>query len=233
HMNSRARTALSARKHERFERCVDGLEPGMAAALRTLLSRCEALGRAVREDLLQALNKRFPVIRQQEEIAPWSQEDVIYVTRAGLLRRQAEIDEHINVKMKENARAIGRAAEHGDLSENSEYKFALEERDLLRGRLAQMNDELQRARVITPQDVPTDHIGIGTKATFERVSDGRRFVMSFVGPWEARGELGLFNYKSPLAQRLMGTRIGDVVSFELSDAQGEYKLVELCPALEE
>ncbi|MHC4697555.1 MAG: GreA/GreB family elongation factor, partial [Planctomycetota bacterium] len=231
-MNARARSVLPARKYERFARCLDGLEPGMAAALRTQLSRADALGRAVREDMLRALSARFPAHEAEAEIARWSQEDVIYVTSAGLQRKQAEIDEHVNVKMTENARAIGRAAARGDLSENSEYKFALEERDLLRARLAQMNDEVQRAEIISPADVPTDHIGIGTKAVFERVSDKERFEMSFVGSWEADAENGSFNYKAPLPQRLMGKCIGDVVEFDLADAAGDYKLVELLNALE-
>ena len=43
--------------------------------------------------------------------------------------------------MRANAKAIGEAAAHGDLSENSEYRFALEERDLLRARLAQLQGQ--------------------------------------------------------------------------------------------
>ncbi len=232
-VSSRARAVLSARRYERFTLCLEGIEPGMAAALRTQLSRAEALGRAAREDMLRALDARFPVVDMEAEIPLWSQEDIIYVSRPGLLRKQAEIDEHLNVKMRDNARAIGRAAEHGDLSENSEYKFALEERDLLRARLAQMNDELARAKVITAEDVPTDHIGVGTKTVFERVSDGQRFEMSFLGPWEAGVQDDCMNYKAPLPQRLMGMRIGEVVELELSEATGEYKVVELHCALDE
>ncbi len=79
---------------------------------------------------------------RKPEIEPWKREDILFATRAGISRKQEEIDHHVNVKMAENARAIGAAAERGDLSENSEYKFALEERDLLRARLAQMNSEI-------------------------------------------------------------------------------------------
>ena len=230
-MGARARSALSARKYERFGLCLETLESGMALALRTQLQRSEALGRAVREDLLKRISARFPFLEQDREVAPWAQEEVVYVTKAGLARRQKEIDEHINVKMRENARAIGRAAEHGDLSENSEYKFALEERDLLRARLAQMNQEIAIAKVIDPEEISTDHIGIGTQAVFRRRSDGREYEMSFLGPWEADVAKGVFNYKAPLPQRLMGKRAGDVVEFDHTGAEGEYEIIAVRNAL--
>ncbi len=226
-MASRAKSVLSARKYERFHECLQGLEPGMAGALRTQINRAESLGRAVREDVLSRLGHYFPTIDKRQEVPPWAREDVLYVTEAGLLRKQEEIAHHVNVKMKENSRAIGEAAARGDLSENSEYKFALEERDLLRARLAQMNDELGKAQVLDPAEVPRDHVGIGTKAVFRRVTDGQEYEMTFVGPWEADGKKGLFNYLAPVPQKIMGKRLGSTVQLEHGTASGEYELVAL------
>ena len=88
---------------------------------------------------------------------------------------------------------------------------SLEERDLLRARLAQMNSELQIARVIAPETVPTDHIGLGTRAVFHEVEGGGRYEMTFVGPWDSDIDRGWFNYKAPLCQAVLGKRIGDTV----------------------
>jgi transcription elongation factor GreA len=158
-------------------------------------------------------------------------DDVLFVTREGLSRKQQEIDHHVNVKMRENAKAIGRAAEHGDLSENAEYKFALEERDLLRARLAQMNAEVEAAELITPEEVPVEHVGIGTKAIFKRVRDGEPYELSFLGPWEADAEKGRLNYRAPLAQAVLGKRIGDTIEFDHTGAAGTYEIVALENAL--
>jgi len=230
-MGGRARAVLAARKFERFDRCLEGLERDMVPPLKNRLKRSESLARAVREDLLKRLSARFPSLDVQPEIAPWSRHDVVFVTQNGLTRKKQEIDEHVNVRMRDNARAIGTAAEHGDLSENSEYKFALEERDLLRARLAQMNAEVAKAKVIAPEDVPTDHIGVGTRVLFRSVSNGQDVDMSFVGPWEADIANGLYNYQAPLAQRLMGKRVGDIVRLDHSGAEGEYEIVALHNAL--
>lgn len=203
----------------------------MASALRTQIRQLDNLGRAVREDLSNRLSRRFPPTEAAPTLQPWEQEDVVYVTEAGLVRKQEEIDHHVNVKMKENARAIGLAAEHGDLSENSEYKFALEERDLLRARLAQMNAEMAAARVLTPDHVPTDHVGIGSKVILKRATDDERYEMSLLGPWEADVASGVFNYRTPVAGKVLGKRIGDIVEFEHTGAVGTYEIVALQNAL--
>ena len=203
----------------------------MAAALRTQIVPLDNLGRAVYEDLLNHLRDRFPSRDAAPTVEPWAREDVLYTTQVGLTRKRKEIEQHVNVKMKENAKAIGAAAERGDLSENSEYKFALEERDLLRARLAQMNAELAMARVMTSADVPTDHVGVGTRVVFERTADGGRYEMSFVGPWEADHTKNWFNYKAPLSQEIMGKKVGDIVRFDHSAATGEFRIIELHNAL--
>jgi transcription elongation factor GreA len=230
-IGARARTVLSARRYERFLRCLKTIEPGMAAALRTQIVPLDNLGRAVYEDLLKHLRDRFPARDSAPTVESWAREDVLYTTQAGLTKKRKEIDQHVNVKMRDNAKAIGAAAERGDLSENSEYKFALEERDLLRARLAQMNAELTMARVMTPGDVPTDHVGVGTRVVFERTSDGERYEMSFVGLWEADHAKSWFNYKAPLSQEIMGKKVGDLVQFEHTGASGEYRIIELHNAL--
>ena len=228
---TRGKSALSARGYERFDRCLEGIDSGMALALRTQIVQLENLGRVVREDLLTRLRPHLPTRGTQPAVVPWTRDDVLYVTETGMARKTKEIDHLVNVKMVENAKAIGLAAEKGDLSENSEYKFALEERDLLRARLAQMNSELQLARVIAPDTVPTDHVGIGVRVVFCRVEDGERYEMTFVGPWDADLDRGWYNYKAPLAQSVMGKRIDDLVEFDHSGAAGTYRIAELHNAL--
>jgi transcription elongation factor GreA len=233
-ISQRARSVLSARKYERYLRCLEGLQPGMASAIRTPLRRLETLGRAVRDDLLRILERKFPPLEAAaKKKMPWERNDVLFVTQEGYAKKQAEIEHHVTVKMKENAKAIGAAAERGDLSENSEYKFALEERDLLSARLGQMNAEMTIAQVLKPEDVPEDFVGVGTRAVFRRVGGSDEYVMHFVGPWDADIEKGWFNYKAPLALSLMGMRVGDTVDLDHDGANGSFELVELSNVLAE
>ncbi len=232
-VSARARSVLSARKFERFHACLAGLDRGMAHALRVQINQLDNLGRAVHDDLLTHISRAFPVREVVPATPPWLREDVLYVTRLGMSRKREEINHHVNVKMRDNARAIGAAAEHGDLSENSEYKFALEERDLLRARLAGMNAELAAARVLTEDDVPTDHVGIGTRVVFRRAGDGIAYEMTFLGPWEADHSRGWFNYRAPLAQTILGKKLREIVNFDHGEVHGPYEIAELHNAIKE
>ena len=227
----RARAVLSARKYERFRRCLDELDPGFGRTFRARIDRLDSLGRSVAADLSSEIRHRFPPATVTVEAYPWELDDVLYCTSEGFARKQDDIDHHVNVTMKKNAKAIGDAAERGDLSENSEYKFALEERDLLRARLAQMNSELAAARVIVLEDVPTDHVGVGTKVVMKRIEDGEPYEISLVGPWEADIDKGWVNYKAPLASKILGLKIGDTVEFDHSAAKGTYEILALDNAL--
>lgn len=232
-LGARARSVFSARGYERFKKSIQGMETGMAGVLRNQVASLDILGRAVRDELVEYLRPIAPQREEAPKLQNWAREDVIYVTEAGMSRKHNEIEQHVNVKMKENARAIGAAAEHGDLSENSEYKFALEERDLLRARLAQMNSEMAIAEVISPTDVPSDHVGIGSRVVFQRQTDGARQELTFLGPWDGDLERNVLNYKAPLAQAVMGKRVSDVVDLETRSGSGRYEIVEIHNGLDE
>jgi transcription elongation GreA/GreB family factor len=55
--------------------------------------------------------------------------------------------------------------------------------------------------------------------------------MTFGGPWEADPAKGWINYQAPIAQKVLGARLGDVVEFEHSGAAGQYEVVALYNSL--
>jgi transcription elongation GreA/GreB family factor len=221
------RSVLATRKYERFRACLEEIEAGMASALLTQIRRLTNLGRAVHEDLQRLVRSRFPDLDAAPAVEPWADESVLLTTSSGLAQQQARIDELINVKMHENARRIGEAASHGDLSDNAEYKFALEERDLLRARLAYLQEQLGLAKVIQARDVETDRIGVGTRVTLRHLDSGSPVEMVFLGPWDADIERHVYNYKAPVAQALMGKTVGQTVELTTTDPQGSYEIVAI------
>ncbi len=225
---SAARSALSARKYVRFVACLDDIEPGMADALCTQVQRLHNLTRKIEDDLVGRIRGKFPdLVQKKAHIPRWSRENTIYTTREGLARFEAEIIELVNVKMRENAKAIGEAAEKGDLSENSEYKFALEERDLLRARLANMQQQASMAQILAPDDVPAKHISIGSKVAMKHVDTGGAFELTFLGPFDASVDDHVYNYKAPFAQEIMGTAVGDHVELPMAEPPGTYEIISV------
>ncbi|MCK4659471.1 MAG: GreA/GreB family elongation factor [Phycisphaerae bacterium] len=221
-IQNRVRDALNANQYAQFKRCLEQTDAGVAATWQTQIVRLDNLGRAVPEDLIKLIRTTFPQEHRLPEVSPWKREDILYMTAAGRSKLVAEIDELVNVKMRENAKAIGEAASHGDLSENSEYKFALEERDLLRARVAQLQKQLAQAVVFKDWEVPQDQIGFGTRVTLRNTDDGQTCRMTFLGPREADIDRRIYNYKTPLGQRLMGLAPGDTVTLDFGEYCGAY-----------
>jgi len=225
-MKATIRAGLSAKSYEQFRRCLDGMEDVLAQTLRRQIERAGGLGPRVQEDMLTIMYERFPKLYVKPKLQSWEDDSVMYFTQSALDAKEAELAELVNVKMRENAKAIGEAAAHGDLSENSEYKFALEERDLLRARAAQLNREVSMARVLHPQDVPEDHVSIGQRLTLRPVGGGEPLVMTVSGAGDADLANRVFSYQTPLAHLLLGKRVGETAALSLDDAQEREYVIE-------
>jgi transcription elongation GreA/GreB family factor len=205
----RVRTALSAADYAPFRSAVEQMDEHVGATIKRQVERMEGLAQSVRENMLQVLRERFPnLFFSRDRVNPWEDEGAIWSTEEALRRHEAEYKELVEIKIPANARAIGAAAEHGDLSENSEWKFAIEERDMLGNRQGKMLEELARVRIIVPQDVPTETVGIGSRVHLRRISNGQEVVMAFLGPWEGDPDRGIYSYQTRMAQDLMGHAVG-------------------------
>lgn len=225
------RSALSAHKYACYKRVIEEMEAGLASTIRRTIERLEGLGQVVYSDLLKIINETHPELTVKPTVDPWENEGIIFSTEQGMARRKEQLDHLVNVKMPANAKAIGEAAARGDLSENSEYKFALEERDLLRARVAMIQNELNLARIITVHDVDTDQVNIGTHLCLQSTDGANRREMTILGPWEADMEKNIYNYRAPMCMKFRGLKVGDRVTLNLDDTEREYQIESIANAL--
>lgn len=134
--------------------------------------------------------------------------DVIWTTQEGYLKLQQRIQQIATVETVENAKEIEVARAHGDLRENAEFKAALEKRDRLQSELKLLSDQLNRARVITKDDITTNEVSVGT--IVECLSKkGSKVVYTLLGPWDADPDKNILSFQSKLAQNIQGKTIGD------------------------
>ena len=195
---ARLRSGLSAAGFASFRTAAGQMSEAVAETVKRLVERAStALAESATDEMLSILKENFfNIFVQREKLAPWADPSVVWTSEAALRRRESELKELVEVKMLENAKAIGAAAAHGDLSENSEWKFAIEERDMLRARVAKMQDELSLARAIEPQGVAADHIGVGCRVTLQRVGGKAVIELAFLGPWESDLENRVYSYQA-------------------------------------
>jgi transcription elongation factor GreA len=148
----------------------------------------------------------------------WDQ-SVVWTTEEGYRRAKERIQHIGTVEVVENAREIEAARAHGDLRENAEYKFALERRARLQNDLKRLSDEFNRARVITPDDIRTETVGIGSAISLKN-KKGETTVFTILGQWDADPDKNILSIHSKLAQTLLGKREGDHV-----DVRGESMMI--------
>lgn len=126
------------------------------------------------------------------------------------IRRRAEAMEKLRtVEIPAAAATVGEAASHGDLSENAEYKAALERRDLLLERMSRWSEEFGRLRPFPAGDLSASVSSPGTGIRLSGDDGIIEFLL--VGPLEARPEEGRVNYLAPLGSALLGRRQGELL----------------------
>jgi transcription elongation factor GreA len=157
---------------------------------------------------------------------PFWETETLWTTRAGLARRQAELRELIEVKIPDNAEAIGRAASYGDLSENSEWEAALEEQRNLTTRASEIEAEVAKAGLIENTTIPEGVVAPGTLVRFVEAESGDERTMRILGPWDTI-EDGIISYRSPLAMGLLGKRKGQTANLKVPSGDLEVDILEV------
>ncbi len=225
------RSAFSAADYAGFREALEEMDEGVARAMKRRIERSPGLSASTRDAMLQMMREKYYTLFLKEKVEPWLDESVVYLTEESLHRKEAELKELTEVTIPANSRTIGEAAQLGDLSENGEWQYAIEERRRLLGQVAQIQDDLARARIIEPRDIPTDKVGIGSKVTVRNQHGGEPVDLTFLGPWETNVQARVYSYKTPLAQALMGRTIGEAVTLKVDGEEDEYVIEGIAPSL--
>jgi transcription elongation GreA/GreB family factor len=86
---------------------------------------------------------------------------------------------------------------------------------------------MNKARLITALDVPSDEIGIGSVVELKD-NKGQHIKYTLLGPWDADPDAGILSYQSKLAAEMIGHKVGDVFGFR----EDEYKVISVKSYLE-
>ncbi|MEM7203472.1 MAG: GreA/GreB family elongation factor [Planctomycetota bacterium] len=181
-------------------------------SLASFLGICERGGQEfpteISDLVLKVVARKHPDLTAKPEKPFWDNDDAIYVTRAGLDTKREEYRRLVDDLIPANSRAIGAAAELGDLSENSEWEAAMEEQRNLTGRASMMDEDLRKAKLIEEVELVENVAAPGTRVTFTHVDTGEQRTLSILGPWDTTSE-DIINYRAPAASPLLGKSPGD------------------------
>ncbi len=135
------------------------------------------------------------------------------MTLAGKEKLEQELEFLKSVKRKEVVERIQTARSFGDLSENSEYDAAKDEQAFVEARI-QAVENMVRKSVIIAEDKNINVISLGKTVTFIELPDGDKETYQIVGSAEANPFDGKMSNDSPIAQLLLGKKVGDEVSVQ-------------------
>ena len=200
-----------------FSRLIAALDDEMAAQAAKAVDRAPLDGH-VRDALSDALQNRFPSLRQHTATTLYALTDSISAKRAELKRVLEE-------EIPTNRKAIETAREMGDLRENFEYKAARQRHEYLTARAEGLQRDLTRARPIEPPGADPLTVRLGCRADLEGES-GERSV-TILGPWESDPDRQVISYESDLGKLLLGRQVGDRVAL----AEGEHRVKRIHPAI--
>ncbi|HET7828343.1 MAG TPA: transcription elongation factor GreA [Candidatus Limnocylindrales bacterium] len=147
-----------------------------------------------------------------------------YISKDGLHKLRAELDEMLAVRRPEIAQRIHDAKEHGDLSENAEYEDAKNEQAFVEGRIQTLEAMIKNATLID-EHTSSDHVQIGSTVKVD--GDEGPETFQIVGSAEAKPAAGKISNESPVGRALLGKKKGEKVLVKVPAGDFSYTIIEI------
>jgi len=151
----------------------------------------------------------------------------IPMTPSGLRKLKAELKHLQTVERGKISREIEVARAHGDLRENAEYHAAKEKQSHIEGRILDLNDWIARAEVIDPSKLGGDKVVFGATVVLLDTETDKSVTYRIVGELEADLKKRWIAVTSPVAQALIGKKVGDVATVKSPGGTRELEIQEI------
>lgn len=149
------------------------------------------------------------------------------MTKEGYKKKMEEIAYLESVKRPEISRAIAEARDKGDLSENAEYDAAKEAQGLLEMKIAQLKDLVANARIIDESKLNTNEVQIMNRVKIKNHTNGMTLEYTIVADSEANLKDKKIGSSTPIAQGLLGHKLGDIVDIKVPAGVMKFEIVEI------
>jgi transcription elongation factor GreA len=151
----------------------------------------------------------------------------VILTADGYKKLQQEIDVLRNDKRREVAERIRVAREFGDIAENAEYDDAKNEQAMLEHKIAQLEERILSARVITKKEISKDSVSVGAHVRLRDMQANKTFEYHIVGSAEANPTENKLSNESPVGKAIIGHKKGDVVEVSAPRGSLKFKILEI------
>jgi transcription elongation factor GreA len=151
----------------------------------------------------------------------------IPMTPHGLRKLKEELKHLQSVERGKISKEIEVARAHGDLKENAEYHAAKEKQSHIEGRILDINDWIARAEVIDTSKLKGDAVVFGATVVVRDTETDKTVQYRIVGELEADIKKRWLAVTSPVAQALIGKKVGDSATVRSPGGEREYEIEDV------
>ena len=145
-----------------------------------------------------------------------------YMSQEGYDNMVAELKRLESIERPKASAAIAEARDKGDLSANSEYDAAKEAQAHLEDKINKLKLAISEAKIIDVSRLSSDIVQILSKVEMTNLTTNTKMTYVIVSENEANLREGKISIKTPIAQGLLGKKVGDEV--EIKIPRGTIKL---------
>ena len=142
-----------------------------------------------------------------------------YLTQEGYDKKMKELSE-LEAQRPMIKQAIAEARDKGDLSENAEYDAAKEAQGMLEMKISKIKELIATARIIDDSKLNTEIVQLLNKT-------GMTVTDTILTENEANLREGKISSTTPIAQGLMGHKVGDVVKVTAPVGVLEFEILKI------
>ena len=149
------------------------------------------------------------------------------MSEEGYKKLMAELKELETVERPKISAAIAEARDKGDLSENAEYDAAKEAQGMLEMKINKLKTIIADAKIIDESKLKTDSVQILNKVELKNVKNGMKMTYTIVSESEANLKEGKIAVSTPIAQGLMGKKVGDIVEIKVPSGMMSFEIMDI------
>ena len=153
--------------------------------------------------------------------------DIVYYTEEGLEKLRKELEHLKTTERSSIARQISEARDKGDLSENAEYDAAKEAQGLLEAKIAKMESEFAKARILDESQIDNSKVLIMSKVTIKNVVNSMSMTYEIVPESEANLKTKKISISSPIAKGLLGKEVGDIAEIQVPKGLMKFEIIDI------
>ena len=149
-----------------------------------------------------------------------------YLTQEGYDKKMEELAA-LEAQRPAIKQAIAEARDKGDLSENAEYDAAKEAQGMLEMKIAKLKELVATARIIDDSKLNTEEVQLLNTVTIKNTANGMTMAYTIVTESEANLREHKIASNTPIAQALLGHKVGDLVKVQAPAGVMNFEVVKI------